>query len=287
MPDRLLSLEKFVGRKVRLELAHLPANEDALLDWSAATFVKSPAAAGWIPWIVLKPDRAEAMRAELRVLEDSSVLAGGKNVPADAYVVTTRLPDEEIKAVRLEVLPHASLPQQGPGRGEAGGYSLGEFSATIEKPRNPRPQRGRFVRLSLPGEKRTIFLSEMEVFSGGRNIALGKPAKQSSTGNVGVAERAVDGHVGNERSPPGVKPGGVGFAHTSNNRPDPWWEVDLGSEVDIDRLVVWNPRDRQYAPGEPPHRRSRTPRARCNGNTPIPSHPYRCKSTSFPTRLPR
>src|SRR5262249_20334527 len=108
--------------------------------------------------------------------------------------------------------------------------------------------RGQFVRLDLPGDnrqfprhpsdggKKAINLAELQVCRGDQNIALRKKARQSSDypgGGPGLApENAVDGNtVGNDSGNP--------YAHTAIED-NPWWEVDLGSEQPIDRIVVWN-----------------------------------------------
>jgi hypothetical protein len=73
------------------------------------------------------------------------------------------------------------------------------------------------------------------------NVALGRPASQSSTwsdaqcGNA-VAARAVDGNAD-----------GRHFTTCSvaitNNQVQPWWRVDLGSVYPIARVEVWNRTD--------------------------------------------
>ncbi|HEY2252924.1 MAG TPA: discoidin domain-containing protein, partial [Planctomycetaceae bacterium] len=75
-----------------------------------------------------------------------------------------------------------------------------------------------------------------QVFQGDQNIALRKKARQSSSGEARLApEGAVDGNtVGNDAGNP--------YAHTSDPA-NPWWEVDLGSEQTIDRMLVWNRSD--------------------------------------------
>lgn len=59
---------------------------------------------------------------------------------------------------------------------------------------------GRFVRVELPGNGRTLSLAEVEVLENGQNVAQGKKATASSvwTGNrvSGVADHAVDGDTG-------------------------------------------------------------------------------------------
>lgn len=92
----------------------------------------------------------------------------------------------------------------------------------------------RFVRIELPGNKRILTLAEVEVFSGGKNIAkTGKATQSSSNGNAGAA-RAIDGN----KSPDWNK---GGQTHTTNaGSKTPWWEVDLGRAVDIEKIEIVN-----------------------------------------------
>eukprot|EP00913_Durusdinium_trenchii_P023386 g21964.t1 len=92
---------------------------------------------------------------------------------------------------------------------------------------------GRYVRIELPGRRRTLTLAEVEVFSDGRNVARAASARQSSTSHGGVAKRAIDGNKN------GAYAGG-GQTHTTENRRDPWWEVDLKEEYPIESIAVWN-----------------------------------------------
>lgn len=92
----------------------------------------------------------------------------------------------------------------------------------------------RFVRIEVPGDKRILTLAEVEVISGGRNIAKGGSATQSSTNGAGVAARALDGN----KDPDWNK---NGQTHTTNSgSTNPWWEVDLGKTADIERIGIWN-----------------------------------------------
>jgi hypothetical protein len=99
----------------------------------------------------------------------------------------------------------------------------------------------RFVRVELPGEKRTLSLAEVEVLAGGKNVALGTAASQSTTGFGSPAGRAVDGNCsGNWRE------GSV--THTALDQADPWWETDLGQAVGVDAVRIYNRTDAE------PHR---------------------------------
>ncbi|MBY0459779.1 MAG: HEAT repeat domain-containing protein, partial [Gemmataceae bacterium] len=93
--------------------------------------------------------------------------------------------------------------------------------------------KGRYVRIELPGKQRTLTLAEVQVFSDGVNVALKGKASQSSTAFAGAPERAIDGNTNGDY--------GAGTStHTQEGTDDPWWEVDLGREVPVERIVVWN-----------------------------------------------
>lgn len=91
---------------------------------------------------------------------------------------------------------------------------------------------GRYVRIELP-RRGTLTLAEVEVYSEGRNVARGGKASQKNTTNGGEAARAIDGK----------SDGAFGAGtqtHTEENTANPWWEVDLGQAVPIERVVVHN-----------------------------------------------
>ena len=90
----------------------------------------------------------------------------------------------------------------------------------------------RYVRIELPGKKRILTLAEVEIFSGGKNIARGNIPSQSSVGHGGRPERAIDGNKNPDYR-------GKGQTHT-NTQDNPWWEIDLGKEILIDHIEIWN-----------------------------------------------
>jgi len=72
--------------------------------------------------------------SQLKVLEDRSVLASGEIPAMDTYSLEVGLPVAEqplvgLTGLRIEVLPHESLPQRGPGRAGNGNFVLTEFEA--------------------------------------------------------------------------------------------------------------------------------------------------------------
>jgi len=101
----------------------------------------------------------------------------------------------------------------------------------------PRPNAntvtGRFVRVTVPGSSKTLSLAEVQVFVDGVNVAPRGKAKQSSTGFGGDPERAIDGNTNGDYA-------GNSVTHTVERTLDPWWEVDLGGEKNLESIVLWN-----------------------------------------------
>ena len=68
------------------------------------------------------------------------------------------------------------------------------------------------------------------------NLALNQATSQSSTYANGSASYAVDGNL------QGSSPWRADLQHTSVED-EPWWEVDLGQQADIEELVIYNRSD--------------------------------------------
>jgi azurin len=99
----------------------------------------------------------------------------------------------------------------------------------------PAPEKknmGRYVRIELP-RVGTLTLAEVQVLSGGKNIALNGRATQSGEAHGGAASKAIDGKTDSSY-------GSGTQTHTPENMNNPWWELDLGAEQDINSIVVWN-----------------------------------------------
>lgn len=94
---------------------------------------------------------------------------------------------------------------------------------------------GRYVRVELP-RRGTLTLAEVEVFAGGANVARRGKARQSSTSNGGEAGRAIDGKTDGSF-------GSGTQTHSEENESNPWWEVDLGEEIPVEAVTVWNRTD--------------------------------------------
>lgn len=185
-----------------------------------------------LEWIPLAVQNASSESGNEAVV-DGGVVSVAKTADTDVYQVTTSIAPGT-KAIRLETLPHESLPGGGPGHG-GGNFVITGVRATLTPPDSASPS-GRIVRIELPGTQRMLSLAEVEVFSGDKNIATLGKATQSSTGFEGPAELAVDGNTDGRYT--------VAKSTTHTEISDnPWWEVDLQSEQSIDRIVIWNRTD--------------------------------------------
>ena len=107
------------------------------------------------------------------------------------------------------------------------------LAAKLDQGGQTRGTYGRFVRIELPGRRRTLTLAEVEVFSDGQNVARQGQASQSATAHGGVAGKAIDGN----RNP---SYGGGGQTHTPEGGENPWWELDLGEELPLESIAIYN-----------------------------------------------
>jgi hypothetical protein len=108
-----------------------PEWKAAFQKWQEAT---RNAANGDRFWKALVPAKLRsAGGAELKVEKDSSVLVKGKRPATDTYTLSFTNAFSGVKGVRIEVLPHESLPAQGPGRADNGNFVLTEVLARVRR----------------------------------------------------------------------------------------------------------------------------------------------------------
>ncbi len=127
---------------------------------------REKATASAVPWTPLKPERAVSNSPLLTVLPDNSVLGSGDITKSDTYDLTFKTGLPKITAVKLEVLPHDTLPARGPGM------------AYYE------------------GPKGDFFMGEFQLSSGGRPVKIASATESYAKNNFGQnvsAARAADG----------------------------------------------------------------------------------------------
>lgn len=107
-------------------------------------------------------------------------------------------------------------------------------------PAAPAGLKGRYVRIELKGKAAALNLAEVQIFSGEENVApQGKPS-QSSVAFNGRPELAIDGNTD------GDMPKTASVMHTDAKKNDPWWQIDLGQEVPLSSIVLWNRTDGDF-----------------------------------------
>ncbi len=85
-------------------------------------------------WKELKTDQATSSGgAKLEVQADASVLVKGKKPETDTYLLILSAPPNPISGLRLEALPHDSLPAKGSGRAANGNFVVTEIIASIRR----------------------------------------------------------------------------------------------------------------------------------------------------------
>ncbi|RUL87284.1 DUF1553 domain-containing protein [Tautonia sociabilis] len=98
-------------------------------------------------WTPISPTRLSSKNgATMEVLEDSSVLVSGDKPNQDVYTVELETDLTGITGLRLEVLPHESLPDGGPGRAPL--FSVGDFLLT-EFEVDAVPEEGETARVAI------------------------------------------------------------------------------------------------------------------------------------------
>ncbi|NOS68494.1 MAG: DUF1553 domain-containing protein [Verrucomicrobia bacterium] len=140
-PGMLVPDDKQAAELARLDEAVARAQQDydgprpewtaAFVDWQKA---QSQASIHESHWTVLTPVNAESVSgSKLKIEKGRSVLASGKKADTDTYTVSFTNGLNDIVGLRLEALPHDSLPAKGPGRAENGNFVLTEVTARIQR----------------------------------------------------------------------------------------------------------------------------------------------------------
>ncbi|HVF27268.1 MAG TPA: DUF1553 domain-containing protein, partial [Pyrinomonadaceae bacterium] len=120
------SLEAELGKLRGTMNAQTPELEAAQSAW------EREAAAAHQQWTTLEPTRVSSTGGStLTPSPDKSVLVSGMNPFKDSYIFEAKSDLKNITAVRLEVLPDASLPRGGPGRDTYGNFELSAFGVEI------------------------------------------------------------------------------------------------------------------------------------------------------------
>ena len=78
-------------------------------------------------WKAMEPATLSALHGtKLAAQPDHSILASGPGQETNTYSVTLKDQTDKLKGIRIEVLPHDSMPKKGPGRAGNGNFVISE-----------------------------------------------------------------------------------------------------------------------------------------------------------------
>jgi hypothetical protein len=117
--------------------AETPERTAAQAEWEQTVLA---ADASWTPLQLARFESTAGSTSE--PLDDASLFITGANTGENVYTLTTTTPMAGARAIRLEALPDARLPQGGPGRDPYGNYVLNVFEVVADG----RPLRFRTAR---------------------------------------------------------------------------------------------------------------------------------------------
>lgn len=165
-----------------------------------------------------------AVSEKVKLINVDGWLSAEKGSSENAvYSLALKSPEETVTALGLEISPE-----------QKSNFVISQVRA-IWTPTKETPMNGRFLRIENPGKKKFIHLAEVEIFSDGRNIAIGSKASQSSIYSGKAAALVIDGDSNGD-----YQKGSV--SHT-NADTSPWLEIDLGSMKSVDEIRIWNRTD--------------------------------------------
>ena len=190
-----------------------------------------------ILWQPAKPESTVATsKSPISIRENGNLkvdTVADKDTYTLEWAVPSNVPVDVLSGLQIQSIPDPSLPNGGAAIGD-GNFVLTNVSASLFNAAE-QSTTGRFVRIELSGENKILSLAEVQVFSRDEIVSKGTTATQSTTDFEGKAERAVDGNTSGKYTDNST-------THTAISS-NPWWEVDLGKAVAIDKIVVWNRTD--------------------------------------------
>lgn len=205
-------------------------------DGSLAEYLSWQMQVGAPEWSEMKPlSFASKGRSDATLTDQVRVVPSNANLLKDTYTLELALPPglEELSSIQLETIPVPGLAGTA-GLAGNGNFVITHLSAEVAMEPAAIPA-ARFVRIQIPGEKKILSLAEVQVFARGENIAVQGIARQSSLGFGGLPEWAIDGKTNGDYAANST-------THTEISS-NPWWELELPSLTQIDRVVLWNRTD--------------------------------------------
>jgi hypothetical protein len=156
--------------------------------------------AGWLPvdWSSMKSDAGAVLAKE----PGGALLVSGNAAPKDTYTLSTKTKLKGITAIRIEAIPDPRLPNNGPGRGSDGNFTLSGIKATLaaaEKPAAEKPAAEKPAAEKVAAEKPAVEKPAADKPDGG-----GTPAEDPRRGAAESAAAQSAGGPGSRDDQPGL-----------------------------------------------------------------------------------
>ena len=139
-------------------------------------------------WVTLPPENFETNLAHIALQPDGYLLGSGDITKSDTYSLRFRSPVKNVRALRIEVASHPSLPNDGPGltyyEGPSGGFFLSELQAFQGN------QRLSFTKASASNDEEEDRISDASPKSKTKAVESKAPAKKKNN-----AASAIDGEM--------------------------------------------------------------------------------------------
>jgi hypothetical protein len=239
----LIPLHDYQDQQLQLQLTFKPGDDKEQLQWNRLQFFQHPRSTKWYPLEMVNL-RSQA-GTELVIGDDKIITAerGGPGIETYVAHVTTSLPN--VTAFRLEAFPELGVTETRRPRNRKWNYLDTSFVLSnfrvMTAASEHRKISGRYVKLMTNEERTYLSLAEVQVFSGGKNVALQGKASQSVPDKKMGAAMAID----NRLTADGYRTEDGKYARsmvkTRGKKGPAWWKVDLGKTYDIDRIVVHGP----------------------------------------------
>src|SRR5262249_26671121 len=85
-------------------------------------------------WVTIVPARLASRTGAILTSDDTgTILVSGNNSPRETYIVEGALAMPRLNGVRIESLPHATLPRGGPGRDVYGNFLVSTIEVEIAR----------------------------------------------------------------------------------------------------------------------------------------------------------
>ncbi len=239
----LIPLHDYQDQQLDLQLTFQPGNDQDQLQWNNLQFFQHPRSTKWYP---LEVANIRSQAGTELVIGDNKIITAQRGGPGiETYVaqVTTALPD--VTAFRLEAFPEPGVTQTRRPRNRKWNYLDTSFVLSNFRVMTAASQQktisGRYVKLMTNEDRTYLSLAEVQVFSGGKNVALQGKATQSIPDKKMGAAMAIDNRLTAEgyRTEDGKY--ARSMVRTRGKKGPAWWQVDLGKTCDIDRIVVHSP----------------------------------------------